>query len=194
MLHILTTDNEIPLPVEEIRTEESADYEIVLGRRQLASVLFVATVVLVTFSAIAYLAGKDASPKRAATIAIAPPAPPPPLTIITPPEPTKPVELSQTVEPPLLADPELNAIYLQMGAVERGIAVIFAEGLRKRGLPSFVAPGPDQKIFRVLIGPLRNPEMYRSVKVQVDALGLATFAKKYVNQTVSAANGNSQGR
>jgi len=185
MLHILTTDNEIPVPVEEIGAEESADYEIVLGRRQLASVMFVATVVLVTFSAIAYLAGKDASPKRAAAIAIAPPAPPPPLTVIAPAEPKK------LAEPALFADPELNATYLQMGAVERGIAVVFAEGLRKRGLPSFVAPGPDGKIFRVLIGPLRNSEMYRSVKDQVDSLGLATFAKKYVNENLrSSADGN----
>jgi cell division septation protein DedD len=68
-----------------------------------------------------------------------------------------------------------------MGAVERGIAAIFAQGLRKEGLPSFVAPGPDAKIFRVLIGPLPDAETYRRVKDRVDAIGLTTFAKKYVN-------------
>ena len=37
---------------------------------------------------------------------------------------------------------------------ERGMAMILAEGLRGHGFDSFVAPGPNEKIFRVLIGPL----------------------------------------
>ena len=57
-------------------------------------------------------------------------------------------------EAPLFAEPKAGSVYIQMGAVEKGVSVIFAEGLRKRGLPAFVAPGPSEKIFRVLIGPL----------------------------------------
>lgn len=176
MLNILTTENEIPEPVEEFHAEPSGDYEIVLGRRQIASVLFVAIVALVTFSALAYLTGKAANPKQIAAIPAATAAPPP-APIAVEPAPVKPA----AAEPPLFADPAPNATYLQMGAVERGVAVIFAEGLRKRGLPSFVAPGPDDKIFRVLIGPLPDAQAYRSAKDKVDAIGLATFGKKYMN-------------
>src|SRR5580704_15730049 len=38
------------------------EYEIVLGRRQVASVLFLATVILAVTCAIAFLAGKSLSP------------------------------------------------------------------------------------------------------------------------------------
>jgi cell division septation protein DedD len=183
MVQTLMTENLIPDRAEEFRAEESADYEIVLGRRQQASVLFVATVAVVTFSALSYLAGKAASPKQVAPVAavaiapVAAPAAARALPIVVQPKPMR----ASAPEPPLFADPAPNAIYLQMGAVERGIAAIFAQGLRKEGLPSFVAPGPDAKIFRVLIGPLPDAETYRRVKDRVDAIGLTTFAKKYVN-------------
>jgi hypothetical protein len=68
-----------------------------------------------------------------------------------------------------------------MGAVEKGVAVIFAEGLRKHGLVSFVAPGPSEKIFRVLIGPLPDPASYVKAKDVVDKIGLSTFARRFPN-------------
>jgi cell division septation protein DedD len=68
-----------------------------------------------------------------------------------------------------------------MGAVEKGVAVIFAEGLRKRGLPSFVAPGPNERIFRVLIGPFPDQAAYQHAKDTVEQIGLSTFARRYQN-------------
>ena len=50
-----------------------------------------------------------------------------------------------------------------------------------RGLPAFVAPGPNEKIFRVLIGPLPDPAAYLKAKEKVDEIGLSTFARKYPN-------------
>src|SRR5580698_7515364 len=47
---------------------EAGDYELVLGRGHIASVLFVAIVVLVIFSAISYLAGKSSSPRKAPAV------------------------------------------------------------------------------------------------------------------------------
>ena len=199
MLDILTTDQAVPEPVAEVRAAETTEteYEFVLGRTQVASVLFVATVALVTFSSFAYLVGKAQTPEQPALIAVARPAPPSAPASIAPAEPAKaktvepvkaiaPVKIAAPTtlpEPPLFQDPTPNATYLQMGAVERGIAVVFAEGLRQRGLQSFVAPGPNDKIFRVLIGPLADPQAYRIVKDKVDAIGLNTFAKKYVTES-----------
>ena len=70
-------------------------------------------------------------------------------------------------------------MYLQIGAVDKGVAVILAEGLRKRGFDAFVAPGPSEKIFRVLIGPLSNADAFRQAKEKVDEIGLTNFAHRY---------------
>jgi cell division septation protein DedD len=59
------------------------------------------------------------------------------------------------------------------------MATILAEGLRSHGFDAFVAPGPSEKIFRVLIGPLPDPESFRQAKAAVDAIELSTFARKY---------------
>lgn len=165
------------------------EYEFILGRRQVASVLFVFTIVLMICIAVSYLAGKSMSPKApapAAAAVVREPEPPPVVRnvatnvagrVISKQEPAQ----AAAPEPPLFAEPKVGAVYIQMGAVEKGIAVIFTEGLRKRGLPSFAAPGPNEKIFRVLIGPLPDPASYVRAKEAVDKIGLETFARKYPN-------------
>jgi cell division septation protein DedD len=184
---------ETPLPViaeaEEVHIdeiqpepEEAADFEIVMGRLQIAGVLFVATVIVVAFSAVSYLAGRSAGPNAPAPVAAPAPAivePPP--AVSKPEKPAEPVVLSTppaTIEKPLFADPKRGVLYLQLGAVEKGIAVIMAEGLRKRGFDSFVAPGPNDHVFRVLVGPL-DAEGYKRAKDGIDRLALSTFARKY---------------
>ena len=82
-------------------------------------------------------------------------------------------------EPPMFAEPLPGAVYMQMGAVDKGMAMVFAAGLRKYGFDAFVAPGPSEKIFRVLIGPLPDPDSFRRAKAAVDALDLGTFARRY---------------
>jgi cell division septation protein DedD len=171
--------------------EKSAEYEIVLGRRQIASLLFMAVVLAVVFSAVSYLAGRRAVPKPvkvpvAATLA--PGATPAPAatpvieatTSVLPAEPGLPIaKRDNKPEPPLFAEPVPGAVYLQMGAVDKGMAMVFAAGLRRYGFDGFVAPGPNEKIFRVLIGPLPDPDSFRRAKAAVDALDLGTFARRY---------------
>jgi cell division septation protein DedD len=165
-------------PIEHVETTEpiaeTEEFEFVLGRRQVASLSFVASVILMICVAAAYMAGRSMSPKASPSVVAAaePREPePPPIVLSQEPEP----------EPPLFAEPRAGKIYIQMGAVERGVSVIFAEGLRKRGLPAFVAPGPSEKIFRVLIGPLADPAAYLKAKAAVDQIGLSTFARKFPN-------------
>jgi cell division septation protein DedD len=160
-------------PVETVA--EPQEFEFVLGRRQIASLLFVATVILMICVAASYLAGKSISAKAAAAfpVAVAHEPEPPPIVLNQEPAPA--------VEPSLYADPKAGSVYIQMGAVEKGVAVVFAEGLRKRGLESFVAPGPSEKIFRVLIGPLPDPASYVKAKAVVDQIGLSTFARRFPN-------------
>lgn len=163
-----------PIHFEAAAPEEPAEFEIVLGRRQLASVLFLTTVVVAVFSSLAYVAGKSVGPapktviQRVVETVTAPAAP----------APAKP-------EAPLFADPKDGTLYLQMGAVEKGFAVIFAEGLRKEGFDAFVAPGPNDHIFRVLIGPLADQAAYEKTRKATVELGLNTFGRKFPEERSS---------
>src|SRR5208283_806794 len=107
MARVIEEPSEIaPEPVAE-----APEFEFVLGRRQIASLLFVATVVLMICVAISYLAGKSMSAKA--------PAPPAAAVVVREPEPP-PIVLSQEPAPapeaPLFADPKLGAVYIQMAA------------------------------------------------------------------------------
>ena len=73
----------------------------------------------------------------------------------------------------------MGKVYIQIAAVERGMAMLLTEGLRSHGFDSFVAPGPNDKVFRVLIGPLPDPAAFRQALVTVNAMDLANFARKY---------------
>jgi cell division septation protein DedD len=169
-----TVEQSLPSPTTEAAAGPQ-EFEFVLGRRQVASLLFVASVILMICIAAAYMTGKAMSPK--------PSSPVPEASVIPREADPPPIVLNQEAvpEPPLFAEPKAGSVYIQMGAVEKGVSVVFAEGLRKRGLPAFVAPGPSEKIFRVLIGPLPDPASYMKAKDAVDRIGLATFARRFPN-------------
>jgi len=188
-------------PPSDSATAATGEYEIVLGRAQIASWLFVGVVALAICCSLAYLAAEKITAKKA--LAISRPAPPAP--VASPPVVT-PVELpqasiivapkadlaslvkNQKPAPSLFGEPELGKVYIQIGAVERGMAILLTEGLRSHGFDSFVAPGPNDKIFRVLIGPLPDPAAFRQAMVTVNAMDLANFARKYekyVNEVVA---------
>jgi cell division septation protein DedD len=168
-------------PAAQEEEAQASEYEVVLGRLQVASWLFVSVIAIAVCGCLAYLMGETVAAKRAAQAAVVAPAPAvAPLPAVLP-----EASLLPTAEPStksthaLVGEPEVGKVYLQVGAVERGMAVILAEGMRTHGFDSFVAPGPSDKIFRVLIGPLPDPDAFRAAMVRVDALDLATFARKY---------------
>jgi hypothetical protein len=181
------------LPVEVDSEEE---FELVVGRRQVAGILFLVLVVVAVCSGGSYLAGKAISATRELpaepeikieqpSVAPAPiPAPAPmpsPMleaTIVPAPATVKPA----AADAPLFANPNPQAIYIQVGAVEKGVAVILAEGLRKHTLDSFVAPGPGTKSYRVLIGPFADAEGYQKARNIVSEIGLDSFARRYQAQ------------
>ena len=171
--HLIT-----PEPVSIDETEQPEEFELVLGRRQVASVTFVILVLLAVFSGVSYVAGKAGPPRKIET----------PVKVSVPEPPSIPVVQATIARPaaaaeaPLFANPVPKAVYIQMGAVEKGIAVIFAEGLRKRGFDAFAAPGPNEKVFRVLVGPFRSAEAYQVAKTSLDQIGLNTFTRRYEQQ------------
>ena len=68
--------------------------------------------------------------------------------------------------------------YLQVGAVERPVAVLLTESLRNRGLKGFIASGPSNGIYRVLVGPLPANSDYVLAKSTVDGMGIPTFTRQ----------------
>ena len=171
----------------------TTEYEIVLGRAQIASWLFVGVVAVAICSSLAYLAAEKIAAKKIAAISrsAAPPAPvlPPPVAasaelpqasiLVTPKTDLASLVKNQKPAAPVFAEPEMGKVYIQIAAVERGMAMLLTEGLRSHGFDSFVAPGPNDKVFRVLIGPLPDPAAFRQAMVTVNAMDLANFARKY---------------
>jgi cell division septation protein DedD len=161
---------------------ETEDFELVVGRRQAAALTFLALVVVALCSGASYLAGKAIAPREEAPVPMIkleqPPAPLIEATIVP-----QAVPLADPSVPvadaPLFASPVAQAIYIQVGAVDKGVATVLAEGLRKHALDSFVAPGPSDKAFRVLIGPFPDAAAYQKAQGVVDRLGLASFARRY---------------
>ncbi|MBZ5675898.1 MAG: SPOR domain-containing protein [Acidobacteriia bacterium] len=183
--------DEPPAQSRSLESDAGEDFELVVGRRQVAGLMFLALVVVAVCSGGSYLAGKATSATREAPaepeIKIEQPAPTPA------PAPTPMLEATIVREPaaapapkaseaPLFASPNPQAIYIQVGAVEKGVAMILAEGLRKHALDSFVAPGPGTKSFRVLIGPFADAEAYQKARNVVSEIGLDNFARRYQAQ------------
>jgi cell division septation protein DedD len=183
MQRLLTFDE--PETNEPVETEE---FELVVGRRQAAALTFLALVVVAVCSGASYLAGKalagqpvttrEEAPAPVIQIEQPPAVPMIEATIAPPPPVAKPAPIP-VAEAPLYASPVPNAIYIQVGAVEKGVAIVLAEGLRKHALDSFVAPGPSDKAARVLIGPFKDAEAYQKARNIVDQIGLASFARRY---------------
>jgi hypothetical protein len=193
LLHSEPRSTARPEPPAEV---EDAEFEIVVGRRQIASVSLVVVVLVAVFSGVSYLIGKTAVPKVAEPPAavINPPAPaapipepPPPAVEAKSPDPQTIDHQTidhqtidhQTTDAPLFDLPSAGQVYIQVGAVEKGLAAIWSEGLRTHGLRAFAAPGPNEKIFRVLIGPLPTPAAYQHAKDVLERIGLAMFGRKY---------------
>jgi cell division septation protein DedD len=165
----------------------SADYEIVLGRSQIASWLFMAVIAVAICSSLAYLTGERIANRKTATHATASTQGsssasaqfPQASILVAPQADVASFAKNDKLAAPLLAEPEIGKVYIQIAAVERGMATLLAVGLRSHGFDSFVAAGPNDKLFRVLIGPLPDPAAFRKAMVTVNALDLASFARKY---------------
>lgn len=162
----------------------SGEFELVLGRRQLVIWLFLATVIVAVASSGAYFAAKSALARSQPFAAAAAPAP------VSPPAaaPSKPVQatINTAAGLPVEQPPEVGAVYLQLGALERGFARVLVEGLRSMGFAAIVAPGPSERVFRVLVGPAKDPASLKRMKDALEETGLSPFIRRYEAPTQTA--------
>ena len=182
------------------REPEPVDFEIVLGRAQIASTSLVAIVFLALLSAFSYLIGKSMVPTVQASSTPAPAvvkaqgpvqeAPvAPAVAPIAAPAPVAAQAVAPIVQPaaspvtafssPIFGEEAKGKVYLQAGVIDKGLAGIWAEGLRAHGLEGFVAPGPNPTLWRVLIGPLPDSQSYDKAKHTLDVLGVNTFGRRF---------------
>jgi hypothetical protein len=167
---------------------EPAEFEIVLGRRQIAGTALLAMVLLVVFCGLAYSIGKSMMAENLASVLPAQPMPSaravnpaPALPAGRLPAEQAPIAPIRTTTAPLFGAVIPGQVYLQTGIIAKGSAATWAEGLRGHGLDAFVAPGPDDGLgmWRILVGPLPDPKVYQQAKNILDALGVPNFARTF---------------
>jgi cell division septation protein DedD len=164
--------------VPETPSTEAAEFEIVMGRRQIASATFLVLTVIASCAGGAYWVGKANHVVAAAPPPIVVQSAPPPAAL--PPAPMAVNGVSSAIlNAPLYGTPLKGPLYIQLGAVERGFAILMVQGSRKLGYPAFVGPSVSDHVFRVVVGPFKNEEEFNKAKAEFDQMGLETFARKY---------------
>jgi hypothetical protein len=110
------------------------------------------------------------TPERPAPAAA---APPPPVKETKPQVLTPSAPASATSEPP-------PGQYWQVVATSRPDAEIISEALSKKGFHSIVAAGPRDTIFRVLVGPFKDPATVAQGRADLEASGFKNpIMRKY---------------
>jgi cell division septation protein DedD len=71
-----------------------------------------------------------------------------------------------------------GATYLQIAAVDRGMAGVLVEVLHRKGFQAEFTSGPTEDIFRVLVGPAKDAEALARTKVDLQAAGFTSFVRK----------------
>ncbi len=112
------------------------------------------------------LASKPA-PSVEAPAKAAPAEPKVPAKVVPPraPEPVQAANSSRIVEP------TAGQIFLQVLAVARPDAELTVETLGKKGFHAVIAPGPSEKLFRVLVGPLKDQADVAKTRTALEGVG-----------------------
>jgi cell division protein FtsN len=64
-------------------------------------------------------------------------------------------------------------------AVKKADADMTAGILRKKGFAAIVVPVPGDSLYRVLVGPLKDAAALAKTKMDLDAAGFKSMARKY---------------
>jgi len=100
----------------------------------------------------------------------------------TPPPSKPPIEVTAVTpsSPGEVITPIAGQIYIQVTSVAKPEAEILAEVLTRKGFKAMVAAGPDDKRFRVLVGPAKDASDAGRLKGDLEQAGFkGAFPKKY---------------
>jgi hypothetical protein len=157
------------------------DGAVVLNYLHLAAIGFVILIALVAMTALAYVAGRVATegPSRVINVESVQAKP---VAVI--PSVSKPVVDSAVVDsakaPAQInsAAPAAGESYLQVGALDRGMANVSLKYLQDSGIPARLEAVADSPLWRVLVGPLDTTTL-APMKQKLDELGFPSFLKQY---------------
>jgi cell division septation protein DedD len=183
-----------------MRNNETGEFELIVGNRQLLSGFFIVVLLFAVAFAMGYVVGQN-SPRSAkvmaetatppmtapdgrpsASTAAAPPVQPPaptpsdapPATAAAPPEPvTHPV---REPEPAPAAAAAPAGSYWQVMAVAQPDADVIAKTLKDKGFPASLSPGPNN-LMRVLVGPYSDTQSMGKAKTDLENAGFHPFRK-----------------
>lgn len=169
---------------------EHGEFTLVLGSRQLAFGLFMVVILMGTFTALAYIVGRMVLPVQAAAadhsapekVLVIDPAtgerqvPAPPASRNAPARTAAPAP-----SPPAshFKDPQPGQLFLQVAAADRGVAEVFTEYLTRQSFPCQVATGPDERSYRVLVGPVRDNGHLATLRAGLEGSGFKPFLRRY---------------
>jgi hypothetical protein len=145
-----------------------------IGNRQLAAVLFVVIVLVGMIATAAYLAGRVAvdggtsvARTRSTSTAV------PPATV------SKPAAAKPVAPAAAAALPVLQGRFLQVGAVDKGMAEVAVEYLARKGFSARIGDSPSPGIVRVLVGPIGPSQDPAKLQAEVEVLGFRPFLRQY---------------
>jgi len=197
------------MPRNDASEMDGSEFELVLGNKQLLSVFFIVVILLGIFFTMGYVVGRNSSPvdtaarrtdtyeRQNAPSAVpasssarrdsAAPAAGEASTQSVPGERSVPVapkagtaaQKPIEIPPVTVTQPQIGQTYLQVLAVAKPEAEVLAEVLAKKGFRALVAPGPNDKVFRVLVGPAKDASDTGRLKTDLEAAGFKPFVKKY---------------
>jgi cell division septation protein DedD len=190
-----------------MKNNDSGEFELVLGNRQLLSGFFVVALLFGVFFAMGYIVGRNSAPSpklqaeaASGTTAVGDvrPAPAAPAEPVKAPEepaagpPASDAPVQPTTQParegPSAAPPEPASTaaavaepspgnYWQVIATQQAQAEIVAKALKDKGFPTSLGPGPNN-LVRVLVGPYQDAQTLGHAKSELENAGFRPILKK----------------
>ena len=92
----------------------------------------------------------------------------------------RPVDKPKPVEAAAGRAPTAGQTFLQVIATDKSTCEAIGDTLRKKSYSAVVAPGPSEKIFRVLVGPLKDQAAVAKTKIELEGIGFkGAYVRKY---------------
>ncbi len=171
--------------------KETGEFEVLLGNKQLLSIFFIVVILLGVFFTMGYILGRSSSgtgdsaaqarreapsaggaqQREPAALGYAPAKQPEPPTETTPPPAEQAATAAPAAQPPASLEPQPGETYLQVMAVNKPVAEVVADVLKRKGFRSLVAAGPSESLFRVLVGPLADADAVAKTRVELIEAG-----------------------
>lgn len=170
---------------------KQADSHFVMGTRQTVVSLFLVVTLTGIFCGLAYVAGRAVTPIQvqhtaipAPVVAAEPATMPGPETAPAPaPMAGAPASAPSRAVPAAPASyfqqPETGQTFLQVAAADPGVAVVFAEYLTRLDFSCLIADGPDERSYRVLVGPLADNDAISTTRAALEVAGFQPFVRTY---------------